>query len=147
MQSFNCNACARPLKLFDDSSHSSGHLKSYFTECKHIFCVRCAQRSRTHCYICRRPTRFLEIRKEMPKHLRMFFEPFPKVFEVLKNIAEFQSSQENYTAQKLYDIYKRIAEKDAQIKRKCHELKKTEESLGRRTRYLQFISRKVTDFE
>lgn len=146
MQSFHCNACMRQLKLFGDPS-LPGHSRSYFTACKHIFCHNCKQKSGSNCWICRRPTQFMEIRKEMPKYHRMNFETLTKGFEALNIVARFQASQDNYTTNRLNEILKRTEDKNNEIIRKAHKLQTNGNALAQRVHRWKFMNEKIKEYE
>lgn len=146
MQSFHCNACMRQLKLFGDPS-LPGHSRSYLSACKHIFCHNCKQKCGSNCWICRRPTQFMEIQKEMPKYHRMNFESLTKGFEALKIVAQFQATQDKFRTRKLHEILKRTEDKNNEIMQKSHKLQTNSNPLAQKVHCWKYMTKKITEYE
>lgn len=145
MPSFQCNTCLRALELFSDRP-SSDNPKSYLSEClQHIFCGQCAHKLRRNCGICKRHTRFQEIRKEMPIMYRMLFEPLQSLLKTYRDVRKFQTAQEDWN-------FKQVARKNADIKpygrnlnQKLHEQNQINESISKQNEKLRYIIQKADE--
>lgn len=145
MQSFHCNACMRRLDLFGNPS-LPGHTKSFFSECKHVFCERCKERFKPQCRICKKSAKFTEIRKEMPIHLRWFFEPLTKISEAQQNAIEFQKRQENGAFQKLNSNIDRLIWETKEIAEKQQKFERKYNEMLRKYRVFKFLDERLTEY-
>lgn len=97
MANFHCNACACPLNLSSvppsanpalsngsRSSSTSISVKSYITNCRHMFCQNCKEKCKIKCPVCSVKCKLMEINELMLPTMRDLLEP------VLQQIQNFQ---------------------------------------------------------
>lgn len=105
METFYCNFCLNPLKLFQakttDSFSTSPQIKSYVTNCQHTFCQTCKEKCRPKCVICGNMCKLMQIDDSMPFHLRLLFQPMPATNNLASSVSKFRARQELLTNNKL----------------------------------------------
>lgn len=136
METFYCNYCFHPLNLFHSkndkdnsvSSTSISRIKAYLTNCQHLFCQACKDKSKVKCCICgRTPCKFVEINSLMPFNYRLLFEPISKLYDHLQISMKFSGQQNLFCMKKFkqtenlymktYNEEKKISAKDLQVYR------------------------------
>lgn len=103
MSQFKCNLCLQPLYLFSESSPQKP--KSFLSECmRHIFCELCVNKLKPYC-ACKRKTRFMEIREQMPAKFRVMFENPDNIRKQMYSVNKFQMDHYQWNSK---EIIKRI---------------------------------------
>lgn len=81
------------------------------------------------CRACGRPTKWMEISRNMPKHMQMLFEPMDANVKIIGNVNKFQTNQDNI-------VQKGFADAFEQQKAKYTECNKAAHILYQRCQYL-----------
>lgn len=114
MQSYQCNLCLLPLKLFSERP-TPGTPNAYLSEClKHIFCEPCKNKIYPKC-ICRPQSRFMAINKQMPERFRSIFHPVQDIVQRMQQIQQFQAKQNHINFQRMCQQHQRVAKMINQI--------------------------------
>ncbi|XP_055306170.1 zip homologous protein 2-like [Sitodiplosis mosellana] len=113
---FYCNSCLCKL-LAPGDEQSPNSSKGYLANCGHIFCTKCAPKSKQKCSQCRRPThKFTAIDKNMAPKTRMCFEPLENSLKQVCTAIKFQEHQ--------MDVhYKQMSKEHSKLKGIGRELK------------------------
>jgi hypothetical protein len=83
-----CNNCFR-LRA------SSRETKYFIANCTHVLCETCLNSNKTHCMICRKDCRLIEMNQNTPDNLKDYFNLFivDDLEDQIKKISLFQSNQ------------------------------------------------------
>lgn len=121
---FFCNLCSVQLNIFEDPPLPYS-AKGFFAECtKHIFCESCKEKIKPQCLICKEPTKFVEIQKNMETYYRWYFESLVNVDQVRNSVENFQDFHRTFPSRMIQPM--RI-----QIKRLADEIAEKQKSLDR----------------
>lgn len=124
MLEFHCNRCSRPLRvtsvplsvdqtLLNGSRGSSIAIpmKSYVTNCKHMFCQNCIGKCQPQCAKCQKPCKMIEINEKMPPQMRVVFESIKqRIVQCHREITtarSFQQEQNRLHRQQLTETKRR----------------------------------------
>lgn len=118
---FRCNLCLRLLHLFADSS-SADSVKTYYSECKHIFCVDCLRRIHPNCGVCCRPSRYIEMQKTTRLRHRILFEPVSQVINQVNKAISFQAFHQKYNINRLFAIGARLKQHEDMLRQRIEAL-------------------------
>lgn len=118
---FRCNSCLRSLHLLADPT-STDYVKTFYSQCKHIFCVNCLRQTHPICRVCCRPTRFIAVEKNLRFQLRILFEPTSNIIRRVCNAINFQMVHREYNNNQLMRIYTQYKQHNDSLRQRIEML-------------------------
>ncbi|XP_059620330.1 RING finger protein narya-like [Phlebotomus argentipes] len=99
----------------------------FITQCRRVVCKACVLASNGRCAVCHSQCRSIELNKNMPEHMRKYFQDPLKELEELQKVIKFQEDQRaisNGYAKKIMEQHHRLRKSIMEKKREYDRLRK-----------------------
>lgn len=123
-----CNSCYT-IKYEEDST--SGLIRFFFTNCKHVMCEPCLRKVPNHCGLCNKICKVMEINDRMPDGIRDLFrfESVNEHKEKMKKIMIFQHEQYEIAANNCSML--ELVKKDRDLEKNCEDVLAASNAMSR----------------